>query len=120
MTTFDIHVKRVYEPPHPSDGQRLLVDRLWPRGRKKEALRLTEWLRDIAPSDALRREFGHRPELWEQFRAEYFAQLDEHPETVQPLLDALARGRVTLLFATRELEHNNATALKQYILDRFG
>lgn len=115
----DIHVKRVYDAPHADDGQRLLVDRLWPRGIKKEALQLTAWLRDVAPSDELRRRFGHRPDLWDEFRAEYFAQLDERPEALQPLLEAVQHGRVTLLFATREVNYNNARALKEYIEARW-
>lgn len=108
-------VKRVYEPAQRSDGARFLVERLWPRGVRKEALRLDGWLKDVAPSDALRRWFGHDPEKWQEFRRRYFAELNGKPEAWQPLLEAARHGTVTLLYGARDLEHNNALALKDYL-----
>jgi len=113
-----IKTKRVYEPPEPDDGARFLVDRLWPRGLKKAALQLNGWLKDAAPSQELRRWFGHEPEKWGEFQRRYFAELDARPEAWQPLLEAAQRGNVTLLFGARDAEHNNAVALKMYLAER--
>lgn len=110
-----IRVKRVYEPATPEDGQRFLVDRLWPRGLKKEAVHLAGWLKDVAPSDELRRWFGHDPAKWEEFQRRYFAELESRPEAWRPLLEAARRGTVTLLFAARDDRHNNAVALKAFL-----
>ena len=110
-----IKLKRVYEAPESSDGVRILVERLWPRGMKKEALELDEWLRDVAPSNELRRWFGHDPSRWDEFRQRYGAELDAHPEVWQPILDAAERSTVTLLFSAHDVEHNNAVALKRYL-----
>ena len=110
-----IQVKRAYEPPSPDDGTRFLVDRLWPRGVKKENLPLERWLRDAAPSDKLRRWFGHDPRKWRAFQDRYWAELDARPTAWQPILDALDRGTVTLVCGARDTEHNNAVALKRYL-----
>jgi len=110
-----IKVKRVYEPPAPDDGKRFLVDRLWPRGVKKEALRLDGWLKDVAPSDGLRKWFGHDPAKWDEFRRRYFAELEAKPEAWEPLLEAARAGDVTLLFSARDEAHNNAVALKAFL-----
>ncbi len=110
-----IEIKRVYEPPQPSDGKRFLVERLWPRGLKKEALPLDGWLKDVAPSDTLRRWFAHDPAKWAEFQRRYRAELDGRPEAWQPLVRFARRGRVTLLFSARDTEHNNALALKAYL-----
>jgi uncharacterized protein YeaO (DUF488 family) len=110
-----VAVKRVYDPAQRSDGTRFLVERLWPRGVKKEALQLDGWLKDVAPSDALRRWFGHDPQKWKDFRRRYFAELNRKPEAWQPLLEAAREGPVTLLYSARDLEHNNALALKDYL-----
>ena len=110
-----IQVKRAYEPAAKSDGKRFLVDRLWPRGVTKEALRLEAWLKDVAPSDDLRRWFGHQPAKWDEFRRRYLAELDNRPEAWQPILEAARRGTITLLFGARDVEHNNAVALKAYL-----
>jgi len=110
-----IQVKRVYDSPEPSDGARFLVDRLWPRGVRRESLRMNGWLKDVAPSDRLRRWFGHDPARWEEFQRRYSAELDDKPEAWRPILEAARRGTVTLLYSTRETAHNNAIALKAYL-----
>lgn len=115
-----IRTRRVYEPPQPDDGRRFLVERLWPRGVKKEALPMNAWLKDVAPSDDLRRWFGHDPERWEEFQRRYFAELDSKPETWRPLVKAAREGNVTLLYSARDTEHNNAVALKLYLEGRLG
>ena len=113
-----IQVKRVYKPPATSDGTRFLVDRLWPRGVKKASLELEGWVKDAAPSDKLRKWFNHDPEKWDEFQNRYFAELDEKLGAVQPILEAARRGKVTLLFAAHDTEHNNAVALKEYLARR--
>jgi len=116
----DIRVKRVYAPPAPEDGARFLVDRLWPRGVRKEALGMAAWLKQAAPSDALRRRYGHDPAGWDAFRAAYWAELDADPAAWAPLAAAARAGPVTLLFAARDEAHNNAVALKDYLDARLG
>ena len=110
-----IQVKRAYDPPAAEDGLRILVDRLWPRGINKESLKLDRWLKDVAPSDSLRRWFGHDPALWDEFCQRYFAELDSNPEAWQPLLKAARQEKVTLLFGAKETKYNNAAALKIYL-----
>jgi uncharacterized protein YeaO (DUF488 family) len=113
-----ISLKRVYEPASPDDGVRILVERLWPRGIKKDALRLDTWLKDVAPSDGLRRWFGHEPKKWDSFRDRYFGELDANPEGWESIAKAARRGRVTLIYSSRDTEHNNAVALKDYLQDK--
>lgn len=108
-------VKRVYEPAADSDGQRVLVDRLWPRGVKKEGARLDLWLKDIAPSDDLRHWFGHDPERWTEFQKRYRAELKDKGEALAELRGLMARGKVTLLFAAHDEQHNNAVVLAAYL-----
>ncbi|MEK7685785.1 MAG: DUF488 domain-containing protein [Verrucomicrobiota bacterium] len=110
-----IQTKRVYEPAAAEDGTRFLVDRLWPRGVKKDVLRLDGWLKDVAPSGELRRWFGHDPARWAEFRRRYFAELDRHPERLQPLREAVRHDPVTLLFGASDTRHNNAVALREYL-----
>lgn len=110
-----IKVKRAYEAPARSDGCRVLVDRIWPRGRAKEDLRLDDWAKDLAPSDKLRQWFGHEPERWDLFKARYFRELERHPEAVQCLLDECARNTLTLVFGAKDVDHNNAVALKEFL-----
>ena len=110
-----IRIKRAYEEPAPEDGQRILVDRLWPRGRSKEALRLTEWLRDVSPSNALRKTFHGHPDHWDEFCEKYFAELESNPEPVRHLKDLAGRSDITLLYAAKDEVHNNAVALKKYL-----
>lgn len=115
-----IKVKRAYEAPARSDGYRVLVDRVWPRGVTRDALRLDAWTKDVAPSAGLRKWFGHDPAKWDEFERRYFAELDGQPEAVAGLLEACRRGTVTLVFGARDVEHNNAVALKQYLERRSG
>ena len=112
-----IQLKRVYDPPAPDDGSRFLVERLWPRGVKREAAQLTDWLKDIAPSPALRQWFGHDPARWDEFKARYEAELDDprHAETLQRLADLARQGTVTFVYAARDTEHNSALLLKDFI-----
>ena len=110
-----IHTKRVYEPAEPADGVRFLIDRLWPRGLKKDALRLDGWLKEVAPCDGLRHWFNHDPARWPEFRRRYFAELGQRTEVLRPILNAARRGPVTLLFAARDTEFNHAVALRDYL-----
>ncbi len=110
-----IRVKRAYEAPGRSDGARFLVDHLWPRGLKKEALKVKEWNKAVSPSDKLRTWFGHEPARWMEFQKRYFAELDAKPESWQSLLEAAQEGDITLVFGARDEEHNNAVALKSYL-----
>lgn len=110
-----ISIKRAYDAASPEDGLRYLVDRLWPRGVKKESLKVEAWLKDVAPSDALRRWFGHDPAKWPEFQRRYAAELKRNSESWQPLLDAARQGNVTLVYGARDTEHNDAVALKAYL-----
>lgn len=110
-----IQVKRAYEVTGAESGAQFLVDRIWPRGMKKEDLHLTGWLKDVAPSDNLRRWFGHDPAKWEEFQRRYFVELDPNREALRPLLEAARRRNITLLHGARDTEHNNAVALKRYL-----
>jgi uncharacterized protein YeaO (DUF488 family) len=115
-----IRVKRVYEPATAGDGTRFLVDRLWPRGVRKEDVKVKSWLKAVAPSNELRRWSHHDPAKWQEFQKRYFAELDQHPEACQPLLEAGKEGDITLLFSARDTERNNAVALKSYLEKRIG
>jgi uncharacterized protein YeaO (DUF488 family) len=110
-----INIKRVYNPASTDDGERFLVDRLWPRGIKKESLKAQAWIKEVAPSNELRHWYGHDPDKWCEFNARYFAELDGKPETWRPLLEAARKGKITLLFSTRELARNNAVTLRAYL-----
>ena len=107
-----IQIKRVYESAARTDGRRFLVERLWPRGIKKEALALTGWCKEAAPSHELRKWFDHDPVKWLEFQRRYRAELEARPETWQPLLEAARAGNLTLLFSAHDTEHNNAVDLK--------
>lgn len=115
-----LKVKRVYAPPAKTDGLRVLVDRLWPRGLSKDAVQIDEWLKDIAPSNALRQWFGHDPERWREFKARYFRELDARPEAVEKLATRAKQKRVTLLFGAKDAQHNNAVALAEYLVTKHG
>ena len=110
-----LKLKRAYELAASSDGTRYLVERLWPRGIKKEALLLDAWLKDVAPSDGLRRWFSHDPAKWTEFIKRYTAELDAKADAWQPILVAARRGTVTLVYSAHDTEHNNAVALKDYL-----
>jgi len=111
-----VKLKRAYEPAARSDGRRILIDGLWPRGVPKAKLRVDEWRKEVASSAALRRWFGHDPAKWDEFRRRYARELDAHPDAWRPLRSAARRGRVTLVYGARDSEHNNAVALKDYLL----
>ena len=110
-----VKVKRVYDKPGKSDGHRLLVDRIWPRGLKKSEARIDEWPREIAPSTGLRKWFKHDPGKWEQFKKTYAGELEEYHADVVKLVREAKKRSVTLLFAAKDTNHNNARALKQYV-----
>ena len=113
-------LKRAYEKAAPEDGVRFLVERLWPRGVKKTDLHIDAWLKDVAPSDTLRRWFAHDPKKWPEFRRRYFAELDGHPEVWEQIRREARRGRVTLVYSAHDTEHNNAIALKEYLEGHAG
>ena len=114
-----IRTKRIYEaPPTASDGRRILIDRLWPRGISKERAQIDFWARSVAPSHDLRRWYRHDPAKWDEFRRRYFAELDANPEGVEELRGRLGKGTVTLLFGSKETRLNNAAALKEYLESR--
>ena len=114
-----VHVKRVYDPPSLKDGKRYLVERLWPRGVKKDSLRIDAWVKGAAPSDGLRRWFGHDPEKWHGFRRRYRQELDWNADALGPILEAARRGPVTLVYSARDEEHNSAVVLAEYLQERF-
>lgn len=111
-----IKVKRAYDEPEGEDGVRILVDRLWPRGLAKEKAKVDLWLKDIAPSNKLRKWFSHEPERWIGFRDRYFKELDENDESVVQLMHKAKKGTITLLYGAKESRYNNAVALKEYII----
>ncbi|HLV26220.1 MAG TPA: DUF488 family protein [Gemmatimonadales bacterium] len=111
----NLRVKRVYDEPSGDDGLRVLVDRLWPRGLSKDAAALDLWIREIAPSDELRKWYSHDDKLWKEFRKRYFAELDANADVVKELRDYVGRHKATLLFSTKHTEYNNATALLEYL-----
>ena len=113
-----IRIKRAYDPPARSDGRRILVERLWPRGMNKQALAADAWMKDVAPSTKLRQWFDHRVERWEEFRRRYRAELDANPAAWQPILEAASRGTVTLLYSAHDTAHNGALVLRDYLADR--
>jgi len=110
-----VRLKRVYDEPAKSDGLRVLVDRLWPRGLKKSEVEIDDWVKEIAPSTPLRKWFGHDPGKWKEFKRRYWAELNNRREQVEKLARYARRRSVTLLFSAKESEHNNAAALKEYL-----
>lgn len=109
-----IRTKRIYDAPSRNDGFRALVDRLWPRGIKKEKAGIDLWLKDAAPSDALRKWFKHEPQKWGDFKKKYFAELEHKQYILGPIIERL-EGGVTLLYSAKGVQHNNAVALKEYL-----
>lgn len=114
-TSPDIQLKRVYDPPSRDDGARVLVDRLWPRGLRKEAAELIVWLKEIAPSPELREWFGHDPARFHEFSRRYHAELAANDDAVSRLDELLKHGRVTLLYAAHDTVHNHAVALADFL-----
>ncbi len=113
-----IQIKRTYEPPARGDGRSILVERLWPRGIKKEALAADVWMKDVAPSTALRKWFDHRVERWEEFGRRYRVELDANRGAWEPILEAGKRSAVTLLYSAHDTVHNGAVVLRDYLADR--
>jgi uncharacterized protein YeaO (DUF488 family) len=110
-----INLKRAYDPAAKTDGERILVERLWPRGVSKDRAKIDLWLKEVAPSTELRKWFGHDPEKWRQFRRRYAAELKEKVDVIKMLKQKAKRGRVTFVYAARDEEHNGALALKEFL-----
>jgi uncharacterized protein YeaO (DUF488 family) len=113
-----IRIKRTYDPAEPRDGRRFLVERLWPRGMKKESLIMEAWLKEVAPSTELRKWFGHQPERWTEFQKRYRQELRANPDAWRGLLEASKRGAVTLLYSAHDTEHNGAIVLRDFLVAR--
>jgi uncharacterized protein YeaO (DUF488 family) len=110
-----VYLKRAYEPAGRGDGMRVLVDRLWPRGLSKQEARIDLWLKDVAPSNDLRKWFGHDPEKWQEFERRYFAELQKEREAVAQLKRLAQDKHVTLIYSARDEQHNQAVALKEFL-----
>lgn len=115
-----IQVKRVYDPPTPEDGYRVLVDRIWPRGLGKDQVKIDLWLKEIAPSTTLRRWFKHDPDKWYEFERRYIRELAGHAELLDQLKKRAKSARLTLLYAAKDTQYNNAVALKSFLKSRYG
>jgi uncharacterized protein YeaO (DUF488 family) len=115
----EVLISRIYDH-EPARGRLFFVERLWPRGVRREELSAGEWVKDVAPSAELRRWYGHEVDKWEEFRRRYVAELDENPEAWRPLLDAASSGDVTLVYSARDRDHNSALVLRDYLLDRLA
>jgi len=110
-----IDLKRAYDPPAKGDGYRVLVDRVWPRGIARDDLQVDAWLKELAPSTNLRKWFGHDPRKWDEFRKRYARELGQHSDALATLAEKARDGRLTLVFGARDIEHNNAVALKEHL-----
>ena len=113
-----LRIKRTYDPPARGDGRRILVERLWPRGMKKEAVAADAWMKEVAPSTQLRQWFGHQVKRWEEFRRRYRKELAANADAWEPILDAEERGTVTLLYSAHDVLHNGAVVLRDYLVER--
>jgi uncharacterized protein YeaO (DUF488 family) len=113
--TAAILLKRVYEPPSPDDGTRILVERLWPRGVNKQQAAIDHWAKEVAPSPELRKWYGHDPDKWDEFRRRYRAELDDNGEVLDDLKRRVKEGPVTFVYAARDAEHNSALVLKEHL-----
>lgn len=113
-----IKLKRAYEPPATDDGTRILIDRLWPRGVKKADAAIDEWMKEIAPSTALRKWFGHDPDRWLEFRRRYQSEIRQHSDHLERLRTLARHGRITLVFSAHDEAHNDAVVLRDLLLDR--
>jgi uncharacterized protein YeaO (DUF488 family) len=114
----NVRLKRAYEPPAPDDGERILVDRLWPRGVSRADAALDAWMKDIAPSTALRQWFAHDPARWDMFRDRYAEELRGHADLVEQLRERARRGPITLVYSAHDAEHNDAVVLRDIVLGR--
>ena len=112
-----IKIKRIYDRASSDDGKRIYVDRLWPRGMKKEEVKIDEWLKEISPSDALRKWFGHDPSKYEEFKRRYTQELENHSEILEKVKIEGKRKTVTLLFSARDVDYNNTTVLKEILTE---
>jgi uncharacterized protein YeaO (DUF488 family) len=110
-----VQIKRIYDPPASDDGVRILVDRLWPRGIKKEKAHVDEWAKDLAPSNELRRWFSHDPNKWAEFKKRYRKELAEKQEVLKKIRDTSRKRTITLIYAAKDTEHNNAVVLKEIL-----
>ncbi|HSD98297.1 MAG TPA: DUF488 domain-containing protein [Patescibacteria group bacterium] len=114
----NITIKRVYEKPGKEDGERILIDRLWPRGLTKEKVKIDLWLKDIAPATELRKWFGHDPLKWVEFKKRYIAEIKKNTIVVSQLEEQLKKGKVTLVYAAKDEEHNDAVVLREYFANK--
>jgi uncharacterized protein YeaO (DUF488 family) len=110
-----VKIKRIYDPASPDDGKRIYIDRLWPRGMKKEEVEIDEWLKDISPSDSLRKWFGHDASKYAEFKRRYTKELEKHSEILERIRKEAKKETVTLLFSAKDVEHNNATVLEEVL-----
>ena len=111
----DVRLKRAYEAPAESDGRRYLVDRIWPRGICKAEAEFEDWLKEIAPSNELRKWFDHDPQRWAEFRRRYLSELKQHRDALRELAEQACRKRITLVYGARDQEHNQAIVIRQYL-----
>ena len=112
---YHVNIKRVYEEPKKSDGKRILVDRLWPRGLTKAEVKVDLWLKEIAPSTALRKRFSHEPSKWEEFKKRYSVELEKNNEQISLLEGEVSEGKVTLVYGAKDQEHNGAVVLREFL-----
>jgi uncharacterized protein YeaO (DUF488 family) len=118
ITADSVKLKRAYEPSAADDGTRILIDRLWPRGVRKADAAIDQWIKDIAPSTALRKWFDHDPARWQEFRRRYAVEIHEHPEQISRLRALARQGPITLVFSAHDEVHNDAVALRDFLLKR--
>lgn len=118
ITASHVRLRRAYGAPAPDDGTRVLVDRLWPRGLSKANAAIDEWMKEVAPSAELRQWFGHDPQRWHEFQRRYRAELRHHPDELDRLRTLVRHGRVTLLYAARDEEHNDAVVLRDVLVGK--
>jgi uncharacterized protein YeaO (DUF488 family) len=118
ITAGNVKLKRAYEHPNAGDGTRVLIDRLWPRGVRKVDAAIDQWAKDIAPSTALRKWFGHDPARWQEFRSRYAVEVHDHPEQLDRLRTLARQGPITLVYSAHDEVHNDAVALRDFLLGR--
>ncbi|WP_341937247.1 DUF488 domain-containing protein [Marinimicrobium sp. C2-29] len=111
----DVFIKRAHDPVESGDGARVLVDKLWPRGIKKEDLALKDWCKEVAPSETLRKWFSHDPDKWKEFRLHYLQELKDNKSRARELLEKSEQGKLTLIFGAKDREHNHARVLREYL-----